>query len=429
MKWVYLVGSFLLVASYLVFAPRHHVTTVTPITHVIFIMKENRTFDSYFGAFPGVNGATTGKIKVNGTVKTIPLTTLPDVSVNYCHEWNCAHTAVDGGAMDAFNQASSQCATSPYPCYAEADSTTIPNYWALASHFLLNDNTFSSLEGASFPNHLYTLAAGSGPTQNTSAITNPKDAAGKTELQWGCDAPAGSYTKLFNGSRVYPCTSITTFPTILETLNAAGISWGFYSPQPGQSGQQWFTPDYWQEDRIGPNLHPWSQFALDAANNTLPAVSWLTYPVATSEHAPSSSCKGENQTVTDINAVENSPAWAHTAIFLTWDDWGGFYDHVPPAAVDGLGFGLRVPFLVISPYAYANASNPHVDHTQLEFSSVIHFIEDNWTLPTLGRRDVTANDLMGLFDFTQVHNTALILQQRTCPTYQGPTLPQGDFND
>jgi len=147
------------------------------------------------------------------------------------------------------------------------------------------------------------------------------------------------------------------------------------------------------------------------------------------EAEAASSCASENWTVNIINSIEQSPSWSNTAIFLTWDDWGGFYDHVTPPVIDGLGYGFRVPFMVISPYAYAktNGSNPHVDHTTLEFSSVLRFAEQNFNLPSLGRRDATAGDLMNDFDFSQVHESPLILSQRTCT---GKTLPMtGNFND
>jgi len=149
-----------------------------------------------------------------------------------------------------------------------------------------------------------------------------------------------------------------------------------------------------------------------------------------SEHPPASSCTGENWTTNIINSIEKSAAWSSTAIFVTWEDWGGFYDHVAPPIIDGLGYGFRVPFMVISPYAYATTNaqnNPHVDHTQLEFSSVLRFAEQVFNLPSLNRRDVTAGDLMKDFDFSQVHEQPIILQQRSC---SGKILPPtGNFND
>jgi phospholipase C len=403
--------------------------TITPIKHIVYIIKENRTFDSYFGAFPGVNGATTGQARIHGQVQTIPLNPLTDSVLDYCHNWPCAHIAYDTGHMDNFN-GNVKCNAPPYPCYRQADAKLIPNYWALAKNFVLNDNTFSSLEGASFPNHLFTVAAGSGPDQAHSAILNPF-LHGRPAKSWGCDADKKTTTQLLNGQNVYPCF---TYTTLADELEAAGISWKFYAPQSNEPGCIWNTLDGFSSIRDtnlwSQRVVPWQNLTADARNNTLPAFSWVTAPIVDSEHPPASSCAGENWTVTMINAIEQSPAWSSTAIFLTWDDWGGFYDHVTPAVIDGLGYGFRVPFMMISPYAYATTNagnNPHVDHTTLEFSSVLRFAEQNFNLPSLQRRDTSAGDLMKDFDFSQVHNPPLILQLRTCPSKTLPLV--GDFND
>ena len=407
----------------------NHAAT-TPIKHIVFIVKENRTFDSYFGAFPGVNGATTGKIKVRGSRKNIPLNKLVDSAPNYCHEWNCAHVAYDSGQMDAFNHGNG-CTNAPYTCYATASDTLIPNYWALARHFVLNDNTFSSLEGASFANHLYTVAGASGPDQAHSAIGNPTLGNNPETQSWGCDAPKQTKTQLFNGQTTFPCFS---YPTLADEMEAAGVPWKFYAPQSTEPGYVWSTLDGFSSIRQSKlwsqRVFPWQNVMSDAKNNALPAVSWVTAPKDYSDHAPASSCASENWTVNIINAIEQSPEWSSTAIFLTWDDWGGFYDHVAPPVIDGLGYGFRVPFMVISPYAYAKTNahnNAHVDHTTLEFSSVLRFAEQDFNLPSLGRRDASAGNLMNDFDFSSVHESALILKQRTCT---GKTLPMtGDFND
>jgi len=130
-----------------------------------------------------------------------------------------------------------------------------------------------------------------------------------------------------------------------------------------------------------------------------------------------------------INAIENSPAWASTAIVLTKDDWGGFYDHVVPPSQDALGYGFRVPLIVISPYAYAgdNLSNTHISHDQFEFASVLKLAEGVFHLPSLGQRDMTAGDLLKTLDFSKVHNPPLILNQRTCSAQKAPI--RGDFDD
>jgi phospholipase C len=395
---------------------------VSPIQHIVFIMKENRAFDVYFGRFPGVNGSTTGRVKVNGVVHTIPLGPFQDTTPgDYSHGWVSAHTAYDKGAMDRFN--TGNCLSPPYPCYQAAQKSDIPNYWSLAQNYLLNDNSFSELEGPSFPNHMYSIAGASGPDLAHSAIDNPNS---KSNV-WGCDSAPSVTVSLFNGTRQYPCFIV---PTLADEMSTAGVSWKYYAPQMGQNGYNHNALDAFGQDRNGSawaNDVPTSQFITDAANNALPAFSWLIPPGLLNDHPSGgrSVCQGENWTVGVINAVMQSPEWASTAIVLTWDDYGGFYDHVAPLAVDSLGFGFRTPLLVISPYAYAkdNLSNPHVSHIHIDPASVLKFAEAVFNLPSLGRRDTTAGNLMSEFDFSQIHNPANILQQRTCPTVPHGTPP------
>ena len=393
-----------------------------PIQHIVFLIKENHSFDQMFGLFPGANGATTGVIKVSkGVQQTIPLNAAPDTPTNYCHLFNCAAKAYDKGAMDAFNKADNKCSLAPYPCYQENSQATIPNYWAYAQNFVLGDNTFSSLQGPSFPNHLYTVAAGSGPDAAHSAIGNP------TGHIWGCDATSTTTVLLFDGQKVFPCF---TFSTLMDEMTTAGVSWKYYTPQRGDVAYQWDAADAFSQDRSSPNVVPWTQFATDAAAGNLPAMSWLVAPDVASEHPPTSTCTGENWSVSEINAVMNGPDWASTAIFLTWDDYGGFYDHVAPQHIDSLGLGFRVPLLIISPYAHADddPANPNISHDQFEFSSVLRFAEEVFGLPSLGRRDAVAGDVMAAFDFSQVWNPPLVLSPRTCaPAVNPPPATDGDF--
>ncbi|HYK84419.1 MAG TPA: alkaline phosphatase family protein [Ktedonobacteraceae bacterium] len=391
---------------------KHRTTNVaTPIQHIVFIIKENHTFDNYFGLFPGVDGTTTGVVDVKGKRQTITLNTLTDTPPNFCHAYKCAVKAIDGGLMDKFNQ-TNLCSTPPYACYSEAQQSLIPNYWAMAQNYVLDDRAFTSLEGPSYPNRLYTMAGASGPDLQHSAIENPG-----SNGPWGCDAPTTTTVKLYNGTYTYPCFS---FPTLADEMTTAGVSWKYYAPIQGESGYIWNAPDSFSQERFTSewqNDVPWQQFATDATSGNLPAFSWLVPPGGYSDHPTASICKGENWTTNAINAVMNGPDWASTVIVLTFDDWGGFYDHVAPPQVDGVGYGPRVPFMVISPYAYAsdNASNPHVSHDQVEFSSVLKLAEEVFNLPSLGTRDTTAGDLLNLLDFSQVHNPALPMQLRTCP--------------
>ena len=165
------------------------------------------------------------------------------------------------------------------------------------------------------------------------------------------------------------------------------------------------------------------QFLTDTRKGDLPTVSWIVTPGKVSEHAPASVCVGENWTVQMLNSLMRSPDWSSTAVFLTWDDFGGFYDHVAPQQVDGFGLGFRVPLLVISPYA----KQGYIDHTQYEFSSMLRFAEDSLGLAPMTNRDRSANNMMGAFDFTQSARPPFLLQQRSCPS--GKPYENVDYDD
>jgi phospholipase C len=381
---------------------------ITVIQHIVFIIKENRSFDEYFGLFPGADGASTGTIS---TGQVIPLERTPDEVVDMGHDWTSAVTATDSGKMDQFDLILDGNLNGEYLSYSEMTQADIPNYYAYAQHFVLADKMFSSLHGPSLPNHLYTIAAQAGGT-----ISVPSAPGIQNLPDWGCDSPPGSHVTVVDDegdiSEAFPCFDIQT---LADRLNNAGISWRSYAPPEGEPGYQYSTYDainhirnssIWAE-----NVVPDTQFATDAASGNLPAVSWLvTGP--TSEHPPNSTCRGENWTVQQLNALMQGPDWNTTAVFLTWDDFGGFYDHVPPPpALDEYGLGPRVPLLIISPYAQAG----YISHTQYEFSSVLKFIEDRFGLTPLTERDANANDTTDSFNFSQTPLPPLVLAQRACP--------------
>jgi phospholipase C len=270
----------------------------------------------------------------------------------------------------------------------------------------LADAFFSSLQGPSFPNHLYTVGAQSG-----GALNNPTN----SPARWGCDSPANSRVLIFNDDgdlrHVYPCFD---FKTLADLLQNEGLSWGYYAPGIGQSGYIWSALDAIRHIRLislwQQHVVPTEQFVLDAQSGNLPAVSWLVANAELSEHPPASVCIGENWTVTQLNAVMTGPDWDSTVVFLTWDDFGGFYDHVAPPVVDNFGFGPRVPFLIISPWA----KRDYITHTTLEFSSVLKFIEERFDLDPLTERDKDANDLIDSFNFDRQPRRPLILNTRQC---------------
>jgi len=429
--------------------PAHPHRARFPVRHVVFVVKENRTFDNYFGKFPGANGATCGRIS-DGSV--IPLAPLPDGPQGASHSWDAALLAYHDGAMDQFDLIPGSMGGALN--MVQASEEDIPNYWKLAREFVLSDNFFSSLHGPSFPNHLYTIAAQSGGAQdNPHTFPDSPDAPlvepcrsptdcpfpGVPGLEpsdiepyddfrsavWGCDSDRKSKVPVLDQEGevewIYPCFD---FPTLGDELTEAGVSWKMYAPGPPdpqkitQNGYQWTAYDAIRHIR---DSEAWKehvvlteQFAEDARNGTLPAVSWVSTPIGVTEHPPWPICDGENWTVSLVQALAAGPQWRHSAMFITWDDFGGFYDHVPPDQIDRYGLGFRVPLIVVSPYA----KRGYIDHARAEFSSVLTFIETNWDLPSLTERDADSVDMAQVFDFDQRPRRPPRLTQRSeCTQY------------
>jgi len=388
-----------------------------PIKHVVFIVRENRSFDSMFGTFPGVDGATTG-VMSNGTV--VPLKHLSDqMAHDIGHDWWSGLEVVSDGKNDLYDINFMGNVQGDYVAYSQLWQQDIPNYWTYAQKFLIADRMFSSLHGPSLPNHLYAIAAQSANMVSVPVTHDKNDS-------WGCDSQIQitvqflqSDGSLANGP---PCVEMQTLGDLLD---AANISWKYYATPIGVTGYQWNVYNNVHHIRYGPD---WStriadenQFDTDVANGKLPAVTWITARTAQMDHPPFSICYGENWVVDKINAIMQSPEWKSTAIFLTWDDFGGFYDHVQPPQVDNFGLGPRVPLIVISPYAKGGK----ISHTQYEFSSVLRFIEDLFHLPSLTARDADANNLMDAFNFKQKRLAPVVLNPHSCPM----TIPASTFGE
>ena len=377
------------------------------IKHVVFLIKENRTFDNYFGTYPGANGATSGKLS---TGAVISLRHAPDMTPHDIdHSFQAAVQAIDGGAMDKFDLIAGGNVKGDLLSYTQYNEGDIPNYFAYARNFVLADEFFSSLQGPSFPNHLYTVGAQSG-----GAIDNPR--MHPHEHRWGCDAVATTRVQTMDDDgdlgSVYPCFD---FDTLADRLEDEELSWKYYAPGQDKSGYIWSALDAIRHIRLTSlwtkHVVPTEQFVKDAQSGALPAVSWLVTSAGLSEHPPASVCQGENWTVEQLNALMQGPDWDSTVVFVTWDDFGGFYDHVGPPVVDKFGFGPRVPLLIISPWV----KRGHITHTTLEFSSVLKFIEERFDLDPLTERDEDANDLIDSFDFEHRPLDPLILSTRPCP--------------
>jgi phospholipase C len=390
------------------------------IQHIVYILKENRSFDNYFGTFPGADGATSGPISTGEVIQLghTPDNTLRDPG----HGWEDSRTAINNGQMNQFDLVMDGNLNGDMLSMSQLLASDIPNYWSYAQHFALADHFFGSIAAESFPNHLYAVAATSG-----GAIGNPT--AFPPANGWGCDSPQGTTVSTLNpdGSSpdVFPCFE---FKTIGDMLESAGVSWSFYAPPKGQVGYIWSVynainhirnSDLWYA-----RVPPADQFQVDAAAGNLPAVSWLIPDFGVSDHPSrqqdsggnplffAGTCVGENWTVQNINAIMQGPDWPTTAIVISWDDFGGFYDHVPPPQVDFYGLGIRVPMIVISPYVKENT----VSHTVYEPASILQLIENRFRLKSLTARDVQANSLLDMFDFTQSPAPPLVLPLRDCPT-------------
>lgn len=375
------------------------------IKHIVFILKENHTFDNYFGTFPGADGVSSGQTH-DGRV--VPLGHAPNFfTQDIGHTFGDALLAINGGKMNDFDLISGAYQNGMLINYTQFRQSEIPNYWALASHYVLADEFFSSVHGPSFPNHLFTLAA-----QSAEAINNP-DSSGS----WGCGAGILSTTVEAldpTGKRFLetPCFNIQTVP---DSLNSAGLTWRYYTGSYSAGGYEWCELDAIEHLRYGPqwktNVRTEARFLKDLAGGDLANATWITTDAEQSEHPDQGgSCAGENSTVQIVNAIMKSPFWSSTAIFISWDDFGGFYDHVAPPQIDQFGLGPRVPMIIISPFAKPG----YLEHQVLEFSSIVKFIEEVFGLPFLTARDTNSNDMFDAFDFVDAPQPPLPLTPRRC---------------
>ena len=382
-----------------------------PIDHVIVIVKENHTFDNYFGSFPGADGTSTFVRSDGGTGACghAPQVMLRDLDHSHSGglvDWN------DGG-MNGFDLIPANTDDLEYAQYQESD---IPNYWAYARTFTLADKFFAEMIGPSFPGHTMVLAA-----QAAWSLGNPGTVYG----YWGCDQP-GTTLAVENQQtcaheQVPACFDIASLPDLLPDA----VSWKFYGTNFYLLPEIWSMFDAIRSIRYGPgwsNVVIASQFDSDIDNHTLPNVSWLVDQDLDDEHPRvGTPCDGENWTVQKINKLMQSDYWAHSAILFTMDDFGGWYDHVPPPRQYGCnprqpyGLGFRLPLIVISPYARPG----FVFHETAEQASIPRFIERIFRLGTLSEvdpaaQDGQANDLLHAFDFAQQPLPPLVLQTRTC---------------
>jgi phospholipase C len=394
------------------------------IKHVVVIVQENRSFDNVFNGFPGADTVRVGRRHDGRTIRLRPVSFLHEEDLDHSHAG--ALMEYDRGKMDGWDlerpdtvqkepQAPSTLA------YAYLPRNEVQPYWLLAQRFTLADRTFQPLFGPSFAEHQYLVAG-----QSANVVDNP-DVGSDTNFFWGCDSPADARALVNNtaGRGVFPCF---TYRSIADLLDAKGVSWRYYAPPGDHLGSVWSAFDAIHQVRYGADwdkdvVTPETRVLSDIEGRTLPAVSWVVPSASNSDHAyprqprfryvAMVSDKGPEWVASIVNAVGKSPYWKDTAIFVVWDDWGGWYDHVAPPQLDAMGLGFRVPMIVISPYAKAG----YVSHVQHEFGSILHFTEQTFGLGSLGATDARADDLADCFDFGADPHTFAVVPSRTDAAY------------
>lgn len=385
----------------------------TPIQHVVFIFQENHSFDNLLGALcvqqARCDGTTTGTLYGGAS---IPLGNAADVVPWVCHSSLCQSTAVDGGAMDGFSQISGCGTWFQYRCYTQFQPSQIPNTSALAETFALSDRTFESQLVPSWGAHLDIVAA----TQDgfTGAIPYRTKSTPTTSQGWGCDSDLvttwvdrkgithqgiPTCVPKADGSGPFKPSPVRHVPTVMDRLDRAGLTWKLYagSPGPGNTtGYGWAMCPSFAECIDGPqagNMVDSGQVVTDAQAGTLPNFAIVTPNQANSQHNSDSMTVGDNWIGQVVSAIENGPDWSSTAIFIGWDDCGCFYDHVPPPP----GLGMRVPMIIVSPYARAGYTDSNVASS----ASVLAYAEHTLDMPALNKTDRTAYDYSNAFDYGQ----------------------------
>ncbi|WP_027416997.1 phospholipase C [Aneurinibacillus terranovensis] len=398
--------------------------TATPVKHTVVIYQENRSFDHYFGTYPNapgfhalpgtpsVNGIPAGSYNLDRNGRPVypylfPAHQKKTSDVN--HGYKDMIKAYNNGLMDKFYEVSEKhIKGSGIVAMGYYDYHTIPAYWQYAQHFALADNWYQPIFGPSTPGALYLVAAQSG-TKDRPITWDPGP-----KNNFGADAEGESLT--YN----------LTYTNIGDKMTAAGIPWAWY--QGGYAAKdetyaahhnpfQYFQN--FEDGKYRTNLKDIAQFQTDIANRRLPAVSFLKAEYPENEHPGYSSPEGQDFTVRAVNAIMKSPYWKDTAIIITYDESGGYWDHVPPPQVapgpDGLkGEGPRIPALVISPYAKRN----YVSHVQYDTTSILKFIEWNHHLAPLNNRDKNANNILDMFDFGHPDFTPYMYHEGNLATHK-----------
>ena len=392
-------------------APRDH---QHGIQNVVVIFQENRSPDNLFGSNPNfLQGADIATSGVNSQGQTIPLTAVP-LANNY--DLSHAHSAFvamyANGNMTGADKIGVTCQKGATGCppanpqfkYVDNSTGILNPYFQLAEQYTFGDRMFQTNQGPSFPAHQFIISGTSAPSSNSGlfAAENPGGVTGAGN-NTGCTAPSAEFVRMIdpNGNealKAYPCFD---HQTLADLLDNAGVSWRYYAPS---AGSIWTGPNAIQHLRFGSDwandvvLKP-AQVLTDIANGRLANVSWVIPTGQESDHPAGNQGLGPSWVASIVNAIGQSQYWDNTVIIITWDDWGGWYDHVPPTIINSYEYGFRVPLIVVSPFARQG----YVSHVTHDFGSILHFIEEVYRLPSLGYADALADDLSDCFDFHR-HN-------------------------
>jgi phospholipase C len=370
------------------------------IQHVIIIFQENRTPDNLFHGLPGADIASTG---VDSQGRVVPLTPV-NLRTNYDvdHSHRAFNAAYNHGLMNGFDKERVVCTFGQCPGatqYAYVPPSQVAPYFAMAQQYTFADRMFQTNQGSSFPAHQY-IVSGTSTNAPGSQLRAAESPIYRGNFDGNCDGSPMSRVTMIDQSglenvNMWPCFD---HQTLFDRLDTETVSWRYYE---AYLGGYWSAPNAISHIRRGKDwvnvVTPKSAILNDIANGKLPGVSWVMPDAASSDHASATDGSGPAWVASVVNAVGKSQYWQSTAIFVTWDDWGGWYDHVAPPMYNSYELGFRVPLIVISPYARPG----YVSHTQHEFGSILHFTEEAFGLVPLGYTDVRADDLADCFNFNQ----------------------------
>jgi phospholipase C len=394
---------------------RHRHTGATPIQHIVIIFQENRTPDYLFNGMLayGANIATSAVDSKGQVVQLQPISLAAPYDLGHGHQSfvdDCDMQPSQTCKMDGFDKnLPTKYHLRPY---GYAPQSEVQPYLDMATQYVFADNMFQTNQAGSFPAHQYIISgdASGEPTTADNASSDPFNSKNGAKTPAGCDAPKLSVVDTIDpvtgspGPTPFPCFER---PALSDLLDNAGVTWRYY--QEGLGPGLWHGPDAISHIRYGPDyanvITPPEKVLYDIHHHSLPGVSWVMPADGYhSDHSGNKSTAGPSWVAAVVNAIGQTSYWKSTAILITWDDWGGWYDHVAPQQFNTYELCFRVPLVIISPYAKQGTSREgYVSHVQYEFGSILAFAEETFGIAkgALGSTDVRANDLSDAFDFTQ----------------------------